>query len=119
MGGNMVKRMPGLKQGPRAPPTFGGESGRPAAPLGPGSAVRCGQGDQEIYVGVLGVSADGWLLGQVLAFGESRRFDSLEAQPGDLVEIRTDRVLAVGEGRDIPVTASRARGTASAPALPQ
>ena len=56
----MVKRISGLKQGPRVPPIFGEESGRYCAPIRPRDEIRCAKGGQEIYIGILGVSADGW-----------------------------------------------------------
>lgn len=90
----MVKRVHGLKRGPRAPWLFG-ETVRYSGPLRPGDEVRCRRGDQEIYVGILGVSTDGWVLGHVVTFGASSGPNGAEPCIGDLVEVRTDRVLAV------------------------
>jgi hypothetical protein len=94
----MVKRIIGLKRGPRVPPIFGGESRQCAAPILPRDEIRCAKGDQEIYVGVLGISSDGLLLGSVVAFGELKGYNSFGVVLGDLVEIGVDRVLAILPG---------------------
>lgn len=114
----MVKRISGLKQGPRVPPIFGGESGRYWAPIGPGDEVRCAKGGQELYIAILGVSADGWLLGEVRSFGELRGFNSFEVELGDLVEIRADRVLALLQGDREPGTAGATREISELAAAP-
>jgi hypothetical protein len=94
----MVKRITGLDRGPKMPPVFGGEMSYPRAPIAAGDEVRCLKARQEIYIGVLGVSADGWLVGEVVTFGILNGRDAFEVRLGEVVEIHIDRIQAVLRG---------------------
>ena len=91
----MVKRVDGLDRGPPVPRVFGGDVLDSRVSIAAGDEVRCARGRQEIYIGVFGVSADGWLLGHVVNFGLWTDGTPFRLQVGELVQIRTDRILAV------------------------
>ena len=97
----MVKRIDGLDRGPKMPPVFGGETAYPQAPIAAGDEVRCAKARQEIYIGVLGVSADGWLVGEVVTFGMLNGRDSFAVRLGEVVEIHIDRIQAVLRGSTV------------------
>ena len=97
----MIKRIHDLDRGPSVPPEFGAEWMHARAPIVAGDEVRCAKARQEIYIGVLGVSTDGWLVGQVVTFGMLNGRDSFEADLGDLVELRVDRIQAVLRGATV------------------
>jgi len=97
----MVKRIHGLDRGPQVPPDFGAEHMLTPAPFAAGDEVRCTKVRQEIYIGVLGVSTDGWLVGQVITFGMLNGRDSFGVDLGELVELRIDRVQAVLRGTTV------------------
>lgn len=94
----MVKRIDGLDRGPKMPPVFGGEMRIPRPPIAAGDEVRCAKARQQIYIGVLGVSADGWLVGQVVTFGMLNGCDAFEVRLGEVVEVPVDRIQAVLRG---------------------
>ena len=97
----MVKRMESLDRGPKVPPVFAGEVSYARGPIAAGDEVRCTRAGQEIYVAVLGASADGWLLGEVVTFGPLNGRDSFEVGIGELVEVHTDKIQAVLRGGDV------------------
>ena len=64
--------------------------------------IRCARGKQQIYLRIREALADGRLLGEVVTFGDLCARDSFGVGVGDVVEIPTDRILAVllGGGAD-------------------
>ena len=90
----MVTTIQGLKAGPGIPRAFGSEYTPSSGSICRGDEVRCMAEGREIYVQVLGVGSDGWLLGFVVMVAEAGGWDSQDVRIGDLVEIRADRVWA-------------------------
>ena len=90
----MVTTIQGLKAGPGVPRAFGSEFRPLAGPIRRGDEVRCVRDGRDIYVDVLGVAPDGWLLGFVVTVGDAGGSDLSGIRIGDLVEFRSDRVWA-------------------------
>lgn len=90
-----VRLLDGLRPGPPVARVFAAESKQCPRLLQRGDEVRCTDGHREIYVRILGVAADGCLLGNVAAFGDPGGSASFDVRIGDLVQFPSDRVLAV------------------------
>ena len=90
----MVTTIEGLRAAPTVPRAFGSEFRPLAGPIRRGDEVRCVREGRDIYVDVLGVAPDGWLLGFVVTVGDAGGLDLSGVRIGDIVEFRSDRVWA-------------------------
>jgi len=90
----MVTTIQGLRAGPGVPRAFASEFRLLSPPLRRGDKVRCVADSGDIYVDVLGVAADGWLLGLVAMVAVADSSDDPEVEIGDIVAFRSDRVWA-------------------------
>ena len=90
----MVTTIQGLRPAPSAPRAFGSEFKPLYAPIRRGDEVRCMTEGREIYVKVLGVGSDGWLIGFVVMVAEAAGPGLPDVRIGDLVEVRADSVWA-------------------------